>query len=110
MRVLVVPKWYPWSDRPVLGIFCREQARPLARVQVVGNVVDTDVFHPAPPGGGGSEPATGGTQSRRLLTVAALAEKKGHADLLQALAELHRHRRELGLDLVGDGELRTELQ
>ena len=30
MRVLVVPKWYPWPDRPVLGIFCQEQARALA--------------------------------------------------------------------------------
>ena len=30
MRVLVVPKWYPWPDRPVFGIFCREQARALA--------------------------------------------------------------------------------
>ena len=29
MRVLVVPKWYPWPDRPVFGIFCREQARAL---------------------------------------------------------------------------------
>jgi glycosyltransferase involved in cell wall biosynthesis len=31
MRVLVVPKWYPWPDRPVFGIFCQEQARALAR-------------------------------------------------------------------------------
>jgi glycosyltransferase involved in cell wall biosynthesis len=30
MRVLVVPKWYPWPDRPVFGIFCRDQARALA--------------------------------------------------------------------------------
>jgi glycosyltransferase involved in cell wall biosynthesis len=30
MRVLVVPKWYPWPDRPVFGIFCQEQARALA--------------------------------------------------------------------------------
>jgi glycosyltransferase involved in cell wall biosynthesis len=31
MRVLVVPKWYPWPERPVFGIFCREQARAIAR-------------------------------------------------------------------------------
>jgi glycosyltransferase involved in cell wall biosynthesis len=31
MRVLVVPKWYPWPDRPVLGVFCREHAHALAR-------------------------------------------------------------------------------
>ncbi len=30
LRVLVVPKWYPWPDRPVLGLFCREHARALA--------------------------------------------------------------------------------
>jgi glycosyltransferase involved in cell wall biosynthesis len=31
MRVLVVPKWYPWPDRPVFGAFCREHAHALAR-------------------------------------------------------------------------------
>lgn len=30
MRVLVVPKWYPWPDRPVWGLFCREHAATLA--------------------------------------------------------------------------------
>ena len=30
-RVLVVPKWYPWPERPVFGLFCREHARALAR-------------------------------------------------------------------------------
>jgi len=30
LRVLVVPKWYPWPDRPVFGLFCREHARALA--------------------------------------------------------------------------------
>ena len=30
MRVLVVPKWYPWPERPVFGLFCREHARALA--------------------------------------------------------------------------------
>ncbi len=29
-RILVVPKWYPWPDRPVFGAFCREHARALA--------------------------------------------------------------------------------
>jgi len=30
LRVLVVPKWYPWPDLPVFGAFCREHARALA--------------------------------------------------------------------------------
>ncbi len=32
MRVLVAPEWYPWPDRPVYGVFCREQARAVARI------------------------------------------------------------------------------
>ena len=77
---------------------------PRARVRVVENVVDTDVFHP--PAARRGEMSDG---SARLLTVAALVVKKGHADLLQALAELRRER-EVTLDLVGDGALRGELQ
>jgi L-malate glycosyltransferase len=30
LRVLVMPEWYPWPDRPVHGTFCREQARAVA--------------------------------------------------------------------------------
>lgn len=71
---------------------------PGARIEVHPNVVDTDVFTPVahdarrPP--------------RRLLTVGALAEKKGHAYLLEALTRLDG----VELDVVGDGELRAELQ
>ena len=81
-----------------------EAVEPRARVRVVENVVDSDVFHP-PAERGGRTP----NGSARLLNVAALTAKKGHADLLQALAEL-RGEREVTLDLVGDGELRGELQ
>ena len=30
MKVLVLPKWYPWPDKPVHGLFCREHARAAA--------------------------------------------------------------------------------
>src|ERR1022692_1470893 len=30
LRVLVMPEWYPWPDRPIEGTFCREQARATA--------------------------------------------------------------------------------
>jgi len=82
---------------------------PGARVRVVENVVDTDVFHAVfrtptrPRDGIGDEPA-------RLLTVAALTEKKGHADLFQALLLLRERGVAVRLDLVGDGELRSQLQ
>jgi glycosyltransferase involved in cell wall biosynthesis len=80
------------------------KVQPRAKVRVVGNVVNTDVFHPpATP----REPSPGG--SSRLLTVGALAAKKGHAYLLEALARLRRER-PITLDLVGEGELRNELE
>jgi glycosyltransferase involved in cell wall biosynthesis len=45
-RVLVVPKWYPWPDRPVFGIFCREHARALARSNEVVVLASDAVRHP----------------------------------------------------------------
>jgi glycosyltransferase involved in cell wall biosynthesis len=81
-----------------------QAVEPRVRVRVVENVVDTDVFHPA-----AEQQERRPVGSARLLTVAALVAKKGHADLLEALAEL-RSEREVTLDLVGDGELRVELQ
>ena len=76
---------------------------PRARTRVVENVVDTDVFHPP-----AKRPAAATPQ--RLLTVAALTEKKGHRDLLEAVDELRRNGAEPKLELVGDGELRPELE
>lgn len=70
---------------------------PRATFEVVPNVVDTEAFAP----GDERRPAAG-----RLLNVAALAEKKGHRHLLEALRELP----EVTLDIVGDGELRGELE
>lgn len=75
----------------------REMA-PRARIEVHPNTVDTDVFTPAareqhePP--------------RRLLNVAELAEKKGHAHLIDALTRLDG----VHLDVVGDGDLRAALE
>ena len=74
---------------------------PRARIRVLPNVVDTEVFEAA-----AHERHEG---PARLLTVGALAEKKGHAYLLDALARL-RARREAELDVVGDGELRAQLE
>jgi glycosyltransferase involved in cell wall biosynthesis len=74
---------------------------PRAHIRQVDNVVDAAVFHPPLRRVDGDPP--------RLLTVAALAAKKGHADLLDALAILARERA-VSLDVVGDGELREELR
>jgi L-malate glycosyltransferase len=72
---------------------------PRTPVRPVPNPVDTDVFHPPADRPGGAP---------RLLSVGWLAEKKGHAHLLDALAALGRE--EVTLDLVGQGELRGELE
>jgi glycosyltransferase involved in cell wall biosynthesis len=72
------------------------EVAPKANFVVVPNTVDTGVFTPPP-----ERP-----RETRLLNVAALAEKKGHRFLLDALADLPGAR----LDIVGDGELRAELE
>ena len=81
---------------------------PRARVCVVENVVDTDVFHPpqGPDRRGVDGPA-------RLLTVAALAAKKGHADLLEhwrdGRIKMFTAQRALALHVRGDYiSLRTD--
>ena len=47
LRILVVPKWYPWPERPVFGLFCREHARALRRRHEV--VVLASLATPSPP-------------------------------------------------------------
>jgi glycosyltransferase involved in cell wall biosynthesis len=79
--------------------------QPRARVRVVHNVVDTTVFRP-----GSSLPAERSANGRaRLLTVAQLVPKKGHAFLLEALARIRRDR-DIQLDLVGGGPLESALR
>jgi glycosyltransferase involved in cell wall biosynthesis len=78
---------------------------PRARVRVVENVVDADVFHPA-----SAERVRARARGVRLLNVAALVPKKGQADLLRALAELRGGGEDFALDIVGGGELHDELQ
>jgi glycogen(starch) synthase len=64
------------------------------RFEVVRNVVDTTLFS-----------AGDGVRNGRLLAVGLLYEAKGYDVLLAALARL-----EVGLDVVGDGPLRAELE
>jgi L-malate glycosyltransferase len=86
---------------------------PRATFEVVPNVVDSSAFAPSGvPASARREPAPAHEaanapgRSPRLLNVAALAEKKGHRHLLDALVELP----DATLDVVGDGELRGELE
>jgi len=80
-----------------------EAVEPRGRYRVVPNVVDTALFKPAANRARGRAPL-------RLLNVAALAEKKRQADLLDALARLRGRGVEATLDIVGEGELSEPLR
>ncbi len=56
------------------------------------------------------EPGDSARESSRLLMVASLVPKKGHADLLRAFALLRRHYPTARLRLVGDGPLKPTLE
>jgi glycosyltransferase involved in cell wall biosynthesis len=74
------------------------------RVEIVPNVFDAELFHPplaaASPNG----------EARRLLSVGALYEATGMDYLLEAVALLGRERRDFHVEVVGDGDLRGELE
>lgn len=73
---------------------------PRARLQVVSNVVDTDLFHPPAARHGG--PA-------RLAVVAGLHPRKGVDHLLRALVRV-REETPAVLEVAGDGPARTDLE
>jgi glycosyltransferase involved in cell wall biosynthesis len=71
------------------------------KVHVVHCGVDAS-FLQAPPSPVPQEP--------RLVSVGRLSEQKGQLLLIEALGELHRRGRSFHLTLVGDGELRGEVE
>ena len=80
-----------------------------ARLEVVYNGVDTDLFTPADPirPPSATRDATG---YWRVLSVGRLCDMKGHEYLIQAVASLRNKGIEVRLDIFGDGELKGELQ
>lgn len=75
---------------------------PRARLRVIGNPVETSVFAPA------RHLPSPTTEAFRLLAVGLLAEKKGMAPLIDALAR-RRDGRPVVLDIVGDGPEAAQL-
>lgn len=73
-------------------------AAPATRTAVVPNAVDTSLFHP------------GAQQPGRIVSVGLFYEAKGHDLLLDAFREVTTSRPDVHLDLVGDGDLRPELE
>ena len=73
-----------------------------ARFRVVPNVYDAALFHPG-------EVAANG-DGKRILSVGAFYEAKGWEYLFEALALLARERDDVGLEVIGDGPQRAELE
>ena len=78
-----------------------ERLQRHARFRPMPNVVDTNVFFP---------PAAELEGPARLLNVASLHDKKGHAHLLRAFAHVRSERPDALLEVVGDGPRRAELE
>ncbi len=72
-----------------------------AKIEPVPNPVDTELFTP-----GAREART----DVRLLTVGNLVAIKGHSGLIDALTRIVARDSRVTLDVVGDGELRPELE
>jgi glycosyltransferase involved in cell wall biosynthesis len=72
--------------------------------RVIPNPVDTSIFFPDP----SRRPSAG--ERKHILIVGRLHSIKGFPTLLNGLALLSRSREDFSLDIVGDGELRPELE
>jgi glycosyltransferase involved in cell wall biosynthesis len=57
-----------------------------------------------------SAPASPGVSGNQLTVVGRLSTEKGHRVLLEAASRLHRDRVDFRVVLVGDGDLRTEIE
>jgi phosphatidylinositol alpha-1,6-mannosyltransferase len=79
------------------------------RIRVVHPGVDCAWFHPAEPDAAARAELGWGARPV-ILTVARLQERKGHLQLLDALAPLVRYRPDLLWAVVGDGEMRAAIE
>lgn len=70
------------------------------RQQVIGNVVDTALFHPP-------KAAPSGNKKRLLHLSTLVDERKNIRGLLRAVTALYRHRPEFELWIGGDGDLQA---
>lgn len=73
------------------------------RVEVVHGGIEAADYEPAAPGASGGSPL-------RVLSVGRLEARKGHAILLEAIAELTAREANVRLTLVGDGPERPHLE
>ncbi|WP_269137995.1 glycosyltransferase [Streptomyces antimycoticus] len=77
---------------------------PRARVLVVPNPVDTEVFHPS------LRPSAPPSEPRRLVNIGRLVDYKGVQHLLAAVRILADGGRAVRLDVIGEGPARSDLE
>ena len=74
------------------------------RVQVVPNVVNTEVFYPS------AYSTKKNKAQKKMLLVAVLAPRKGISYLLEALSQIKDKRQDFVLNVVGEGPNRSEYE
>ena len=89
-------------SRDLLAARCTESARKICRIY---NGLELAGFPPIAP-----HPSVTGSRPVRLASVGRLVEFKGFDVLIDACAELVRRNLEFTCEIIGDGELREELQ
>jgi glycosyltransferase involved in cell wall biosynthesis len=93
-RILVMPEWYPWPDRPGYGSFCRDQAVAVSRghdVIVVAWAADPELSRPFAL----SDDEEDGLRTFRVRVRPSSLPKLEMAEkVLAVMAGLHRLRRE----------------
>jgi glycosyltransferase involved in cell wall biosynthesis len=95
------------SQRGRRDLYAALPARAAASIEVVHVGVDVP---PAPPDRVVDAAPAAGAAPFALLCAANLVRKKGHADLLEALAELRDRDVRVHCTIAGDGELRDALR
>lgn len=95
---------------PLLTYLREVDGLPPAKLRVVPNGIDTDVFQPD--GRPGNLRTRFGIGAERFVIghVARLSPVKNHRLLLDAFALLHEARPEAFLALIGDGDLRPQIE
>lgn len=83
---------------------------PREKIYVLGGAVEAEHFAPDPQGAGALRDELNLTDTPVISTVSRLAAHKGHEYVLQALRRLRREIPDLHYLIVGQGELKGELQ
>jgi peptidoglycan/xylan/chitin deacetylase (PgdA/CDA1 family)/glycosyltransferase involved in cell wall biosynthesis len=81
-----------------------------ARIDLVMNGVDTDLFHPRDRAEARQALGHGGDRRRWIVCVARLRPEKGVLDLAAAFATLARGRDDVAVVFVGDGPARAQIE